>query len=82
MGKKQNVCRLRLMQDGRPCEAILFRIDALQEVITEKYGTEVWDRLLGGIRTEKGVFLDLLYHLEINEFRGVRQAQCTICNLR
>ena len=82
MGKKQNVCRLRLLEDGRPCEAILFRIDALQEVITEKYGAEVWNRLLGGVRTEKGVFLDLLYHLEINEFRGVQQAQCTICNLR
>ncbi len=82
MGRKQNVCRLQLLQDGRPCEAITFRVEALQEVISTRYGTDVWDRLRNGARAERGICIDLLYHLEINEFRGMTSAQCTICNIR
>jgi single-stranded-DNA-specific exonuclease len=82
MGRKQNVCRLQLLQDGRPCEAITFRVEVLKEVISERYGMDVWERLSTGARAERGICLDLLYHLEINEFRGMTSAQCTICNIR
>lgn len=82
MGKNRNVARLTFCDRGEICEAITFRIEKLEEVITERYGAGMWKRLQDGEEFYNRITVDICYNLGINEYRGIRQAQCTVCNLR
>ncbi len=82
MGRNRNAARLYLSEQGHRCEAICFRMEALEQTIREKYGETVWNRLCEAETFRQGLDLDILYHLGINEYRGVRNVQCTVCNMR
>jgi len=82
MGKNRNVARLTFCDRGEICEAMTFRIEMLEEVLTARYGASIWKRLSDGEEFYNTITVDVCYNLGINEFRGLRQAQCTVCNLR
>lgn len=82
MGKNRNAARLYLIENGRSVEAITFRMEMLESVITEKFGPHIWQRLTAGEMIRKPLPIDLLYTVSINEYRGLRNVQCTVCNLR
>lgn len=82
MGRNRNVAGLTFMDQGEICEAICFRLEQLEDVITNRYGESLWKRLCEGEEFHDRIDLDICYTLGIHEYRGLRQAQCTVCNLR
>lgn len=82
MGKNRNAARLFFLDHGIPEEAITFRMELLEEKITEKYGADMWRRLSEGQTLRTGLSFDILYNIGLNTFRGATNVQCTICNMR
>ncbi len=82
MGKNRSAARLTFLDQNEICEAVTFRVETLEEVVTERYGAGIWQRLAAGEEFHESLYLDVCYNLNVNEFRGVRSAQRTICNFR
>lgn len=63
------------------CSAISFRKkDEFEQIVLEQGGEEMWQRLLKG--QPVNLSLDIVYSIEINEFRGNRSVQLQIKDLR
>lgn len=61
--------------------AISFRHkEEFQQIVLEQGGEEMWQRLLRG--QDVNISLDIVYSIEINEFRGNRSVQLQIKDLR
>jgi single-stranded-DNA-specific exonuclease len=54
--------------------------DEFQQIVLEQGGEEMWQRLLRG--QDVNISLDIVYSIEINEYRGNRSVQLQIKDLR
>jgi single-stranded-DNA-specific exonuclease len=81
LGVNKNVLRLLLKnQNGkRPFTGIIFNdVEGFEEIITKKYGIQgLKDLYLG---QGQGVFIDIIFYPEINEFNGYENIQIIIQN--
>jgi len=82
LGQKRNVTRMVLKDaSGSTMTGICFGdAERLLSFLTGKYGRDAVSRLTDG--TGSGIFIDLTYYPDINEYRGSRSLQAVIRNYR
>lgn len=82
LGQKRNVIRM-MLKDA--CGSIMTGIcfgdsRRLLSFLAGKYGDDAVQRLLNG--NGSGIFIDLTYYPDINEYRGMRSMQAVVRNYR
>lgn len=81
LGKNSNVLKLKLTDGRLVIEGVYFGdIKNFEEEIIGHYGEDEYNKLLNG--RPNGIFLDLTYFPEINEYMGNKKIQLVISNYR
>lgn len=78
MGKNKNVIKLSLVSSSnRVVSAILFETeDAFLKRFKEEFNSDIYESI------QNGLYMDIVYYPQLNEFRGNKEAQIIITNYR
>lgn len=78
LGKNKNVIKLSLVSSSnRVVSAILFETeDAFFKRFKEEFNSDIYESI------QNGLYMDIVYYPQLNEFRGNKEAQIIITNYR
>lgn len=80
IGKEENILKLELDIRGRNMEGIMFSAEPTIEYLKEELGAKDFAQLIVGLPVENE--LDIAYYPEINEFRGEKNIQLRLVDIR
>ncbi|MDY6065691.1 MAG: single-stranded-DNA-specific exonuclease RecJ [Finegoldia sp.] len=81
LGKNKNVLKFKLLSRGKPVDGIMFNeVQEKLEYLEKKYGKDKVSNLFSGLNSN--VRIDIVYSPQINEYKGFKNIQLVIKDLR